>query len=66
MRIGPSQNPRDPEFAEFDRKMRACNPRRQFIRSLVGTLVVIAALGIALYVAFSPQVRYSANRVSGE
>ena len=62
----PAQDRYDPDFAEFDRKLRACNPHRQFVRSLVGTVVVIAAVGIALYVALSPQARYRPNQASGE
>jgi hypothetical protein len=43
---------------EFERKLRDRNPQRQMVRTLIGTITLIVAVGLAAYIALLPQVRF--------
>jgi hypothetical protein len=42
--------------AEFERKLRACNPHRQLVQTTIGAVIMILTVGAALYVALFPKI----------
>jgi hypothetical protein len=58
MSIVPSPSAPPSGYDEYYRKLREVNPNRQLIRMILEPVLVLAAVGFALYVILHPEVHF--------